>query len=204
MSQIDRDFFYSGYRQAYGPIKEKVFKALESNLLRFDVSEVFTRKSEIAFAFGNMKKETNGTYLPKKEGYYLNVLSDQARVNILYAYYMINNRSAIKTIFPNGRTGINYLGRGDIQLTHIGNYRWVGDEMGIDLVSDPDKALEPDIAFRIMEVFLAKGLPKYFSEKNFNYDTSFYYSRRLINGLDAAREIERDNKKFFQFIKFTD
>jgi hypothetical protein len=45
--------------------------------------------------------------------------------------------------------GADYAGRGYIQLTHKYNYQAAGDALGIDLVGNPDLALDPDIAARI-------------------------------------------------------
>lgn len=42
-----------------------------------------------------------------------------------------------------------YYGRGFIQLTWESTYRSTGDRLGIDLVGDPDLALEPDTAAAI-------------------------------------------------------
>lgn len=42
-----------------------------------------------------------------------------------------------------------FYGRGPLQLTHEKNYKAAGDAIGVDLVSDPDKALDPNNAARI-------------------------------------------------------
>ncbi len=47
-----------------------------------------------------------------------------------------------------------YHGRGFVQTTHLENYRALGDHLGIDLVAEPWRALEPSIA--------AWGLAYYF------------------------------------------
>jgi uncharacterized protein YvpB len=46
--------------------------------------------------------------------------------------------------FPIG--GPQYRGRGWIQLTHIGGYEGAGKHLNLDLVGNPDMALEPDVA----------------------------------------------------------
>ncbi len=45
--------------------------------------------------------------------------------------------------------GADYAGRGYTQLTHRYNYQAAGDALGVDLVNNPDLALDPDIAARI-------------------------------------------------------
>lgn len=46
--------------------------------------------------------------------------------------------------------GIKYAGRGYVQITGHHNYKEMGQALGIDLVNDPDKALEPVTAARIL------------------------------------------------------
>jgi predicted chitinase len=45
--------------------------------------------------------------------------------------------------------GETYKGRGWIQLTGVKNYQRYGDELGIDLVNNPDLAADPDNALKI-------------------------------------------------------
>lgn len=50
----------------------------------------------------------------------------------------------------NGNTeqgdGYTYRGRGYVQVTWKNNYRAIGAEIGVDLVREPDRMLEPEIA----------------------------------------------------------
>lgn len=50
-----------------------------------------------------------------------------------------------------------YYGRGFIQLTHDYNYRAAGQKLGIDLLSNPDKALEPEFAAKVLTFFWRGG-----------------------------------------------
>ncbi len=45
--------------------------------------------------------------------------------------------------------GSDYAGRGYIQLTHDYNYRAAGDALGLDLIGNPDLALDPTIAAQV-------------------------------------------------------
>lgn len=55
--------------------------------------------------------------------------------------------------------GSDYYGRGYIQLTHDYNYRDIGNKIGVDLVNNPDMALDPKIAAKVLAVFFKeKGI----------------------------------------------
>lgn len=45
--------------------------------------------------------------------------------------------------------GSDYAGRGFIQLTHDYNYQAAGQAIGVDLLNDPDLAMEPEIAAKV-------------------------------------------------------
>lgn len=45
--------------------------------------------------------------------------------------------------------GVRFKGRGPIQLTGRSNYEAAGRALGIDLVNNPERAADPDVAFRV-------------------------------------------------------
>jgi len=54
--------------------------------------------------------------------------------------------------------GWKYRGRGYNQLTFKGNYKKYGDAIGVDLVSNPDKANDPKVASKIAVQFAKNGI----------------------------------------------
>jgi putative chitinase len=52
--------------------------------------------------------------------------------------------------------GKRFKGRGPIQLTGRANYRRFGDLLGVDLLADPPRAANPDVAFRVAGLFWSK------------------------------------------------
>lgn len=89
---------------------------------------------------------------------------------------------------PDPSTGHVYYGRGLIQITWGGNYRRVGDAIGVNLYADPDEALKPLIAARIAAQGMRDGL---FSgvrlDQFFNDERDDpIAARRIINGQDRA------------------
>ena len=57
--------------------------------------------------------------------------------------------------------GPDYHGRGFIQLTHRSNYDACGRALGVDLVNNPNWALDPDVAVRALAWFFKEhGIPE--------------------------------------------
>ena len=101
----------------------------------------------------------------------------------------------IEVIDESGKKFKNaYYGRGYVQLTWSKNYKTIGEKLGIknDLHIHPEKALEPEIAYKIMSygmrngTFTGKKLSSYITGTTADY----YNARRIINGLDKAQLIQ--------------
>lgn len=52
--------------------------------------------------------------------------------------------------------GKRFKGRGPIQLTGRANYQRFGDLLSVDLLADPPRAANPDVAFRVAGLFWSK------------------------------------------------
>jgi len=98
----------------------------------------------LAYAMATMKHETAGSFQPVNEGYY----NDEK-----YGYEpgFTGRNEARKRGYDGGE---DYYGRGYIQLTGLGNYKTYGDALGIDLVNNPDLANDPEIAAKIMALYM--------------------------------------------------
>jgi predicted chitinase len=89
-------------------------------------------------------------------------------------------------------------GRGYVQLTWKDNYRKYEKIMGLDLVDNPDLALEPENALFILVhgfrtgTFTGRKITDYINED----ETDFYNARKCINGLDRAEEIAELAEKY--------
>ncbi|MFP2899495.1 LysM peptidoglycan-binding domain-containing protein [Corallococcus sp. 4LFB] len=83
--------------------------------------------------------------------------------------------------------GKRYKGRGPIQLTGRANYRAAGKALGIDLEGHPERAKDPDVAFRIAGWYWqSRNLNSYADAGNFREVT-----RRINGGYNglASREM---------------
>jgi putative chitinase len=95
--------------------------------------------------------------------------------------------------------GVRYCGRGDVQITWRSNYARVGKLIGADLESNPERALEPAIAAKIMVGGMRHGW--FTGRKLSDYDLpgggyNHVAARAIINGKDKAQLIAGYAKKF--------
>lgn len=96
--------------------------------------------------------------------------------------------------------GAKYAGRGYVQLTGKSNYQKATDKLrslgyAVDLVAQPDRAMEPEIAAEVMVSGMSEG---WFTSRKLSDDLpasgpaslrQFVLSRDIINGTDKDDEI---------------
>ena len=90
--------------------------------------------------------------------------------------------------------GYRYRGRGFVQLTGRRNYVFASRKLGLDLVDNPDLALEPNVAAHILFRGMIEGW--FTGRKLADYirpgrQARYVATRRVVNGLDRARRIAR-------------
>lgn len=130
---------------------------------------------QVAYVLATVEWETNRTFKPVREAYWKS--EEWRRRNLRY--------------YP-------YYGRGYVQLTWEANYRKYAKILGIDLVGNPDLALEPEIALFILVhgfktgAFTGKKLEDFVKEDGYD----FIQARRCINALDKAEEIAALAEKY--------
>lgn len=87
-----------------------------------------------------------------------------------------------------------YIGYGYVQLTWKDNYARIGNLIGVDLIKNPEKALDPEVASEIMVLGMVRGwfTGVGFQKKRpvYKYDRiSYIRARAIINGTDKAEAI---------------
>lgn len=93
-----------------------------------------------------------------------------------------------------------YYGRGRVQLTWDFNYKKAGEELKVDLLNNPDLALDSTVATQIMFLgmeegwFTGKKLDNYFTKTFSNWNVA----RKIINGTDRAAEIGGYAQMFYK------
>lgn len=154
----------------------------------FDVWEKFgdEDRNRLAFVLATARRESMSSFLPIREapgcqtdekcrerkiGEMLQKRADK-QGNTARANYAVPNKD-----------GRRFYGRGYLQLTFEDNYRKTGTALGIDLVNDPDRALDPQIAGEVLVRAMLGGW--YGSRK----PLSFYIDGDAIDWINARNNV---------------
>jgi putative chitinase len=183
MIKVDRPKFFATYTARLGSITEEQKNAL---MFLLDSAEQdvdhWPTIQQLAYGLATFKWETAHTFRP---------------------VYERGPRSSFDKYEPgtklgkdlgNTVAGDGYLfrGRGYVQLTGRANYRHAGEQLHIDLLSNPDAALDPTNAFKIASTGMRDG---WFTGKKLDHyiragtTPDYFNARRIINGLDNAQKI---------------
>lgn len=162
---------------------------------------------QIAYLLATAEHETGGSMRPNTEN--LNYTS-VARIRAVWPSRFPTDESAqpfvrnppglAKTVY-NGRLGNRpdsvdgwvFRGRGLVHITGRGNYRRMGERIGVDLENDPDVALRTDVAVDCLVIGSLEGLytglrlGRYVGADREHAD--YRNARRVINSLDQADHI---------------
>ena len=148
-------------------MKDGTIVAVTSECIRQGMS----LKSQIAYVLATADHETNHTFQPVTEAYWLP--NPDAYLRQQHADY-----------YP-------YYGRGYVQLTWKNNYEKYGKLLHKALVGHPELALDPEIALFVLVhgfktgTFTGRKISDYIDAQK----KDFRNARRCINGTDKAAEI---------------
>jgi len=176
--KIDRQKFIAAYEAAFGVIAKPEWKAgLDTLLGAAEGDPQITDLRWLAYMLATVKQECAGHWLPIEE-----FGKGQGR----------DYGKPVTVTDPAGNKFTNvYYGRGYVQLTWVDNYRTMGTQLGNRLVYEPQLALDPEIAYKVMSLGMRKGmftgvgLSKYINDQKCDYVNA----RRIINGTDKAQTI---------------
>ena len=104
---------------------------------------------------------------------------------------------------PNGKVvPAKYHGRGYIQLTHDYNYKKYGDRLGVDLLNNPELALDGDVAAKIAVEYWKDNVRP--TVKG-NWDNVFLHSKAInlpsATSPSQVRGMADRQKKYDQYLK---
>lgn len=155
-----------------------------------------TRLEWLAYMLATAYHETAQTMQPVRETL---ASSDDKAIQILDRAFAAGKLSWVKTPYwRKDRDGKSWLGRGLPQLTHKRNYEIMSPIVGVDLVADPNRAMDPPVAIKIMfegmerGSFTAHKLSAHINDQK----TDYYNARRIINGVESAAKVATYAKQF--------
>ena len=182
--KIDHAKFIGLYKAQYGALNDSQASGMDK-LLGFleqdkDVSDV----RWAAYMLATIKHECDDTWQPVAE----------KGPPSYFDQYNAGTDKGIRLGNTQPGDGVRFRGRGYVQITGRANYSKLGQalNLGTGLIDNPDKALEPQTAYRIMSYGMRKGaftgrkLTDYISDAGCDY----FNARRIINALDQAERIQ--------------
>jgi len=200
-TKIDRKFFFQHLKDTglFASLSQSQVGGMTTILDHWEQKSGLKDSRYLAYMFGTAYKETGRTMQPIREGF---AKTTEGAIKAVTALY---NKGGIKTNYslPDKTTGKSYFGRGFVQITWLKNYQAFSKILNIDLVNNPDLALDPAVATEIMfygminGTFTTKKLSDYFTADG---KSDWKNARRIINGLDCADEIAGYAQKFYQSI----
>ena len=180
--QIDHAKFFNGYRSAYGKLAQATIDGLELLGRNMEDDPDLKNVQWAAYMLATVKHECANRWAPITE------FGNKEYFNKYETGTPIGKR--LGNTEPGD--GFRFRGRGYVQITGRANYSRLSRILGLgpdeDLVADPDHALRPIIAYRIMSVgmrtglFTGKKLTDYINAQGSDYKNA----RRIINGTDQA------------------
>lgn len=191
---LDKKYFYKQYQTLFGSLTKQNVTNIE--LIIDSISEYYQSENRIcnsnqlAYMLATVKHETADTYKP------INEYGGKKYYEEMYDPILGKNAKRKKMAMDNGNTsqgdGVKYHGRGFVQLTWKDNYNRMGDKFNVDLVNNPELALDPKLALKILVYGSESGTFTGLKLEDFinSNDKDYYNARKVINGLDKAKKIE--------------
>jgi putative chitinase len=199
--KFDRKTFFDHYRTVFGPLKQELVNALEFLLDNIEQdsrwAESDTGLRQLAYTLATFKWETAHTFEPIHE------FGGAAYFNKRYG-----PGTKVGKILGNTKTGDGALfhGRGYVQLTGRTNYAKAARLTGEDLLSDPDRALVPAIAYNIAVQGMMDGWFTTRKLSNYIKDGSpplYEEARQIINDHDKATQIADIARQMAEILRFS-
>jgi putative chitinase len=183
---VNSSIFFDRWRATFGKLDDGQVRTLQT-FIDYWNGRNLTDLRWLAYVMATTHGEVGPRLQPVREGF---ASSDvEARHHV--ARLKKNGKIKVNYALPDKTTGKSYYGRGFVQLTHKSNYEAMGKILGLDLVNNPDLALDPAIATKIIFVgmergtFTGKKLSDYFPPGR---PSDWRNARKIINGLDAAEK----------------
>ena len=155
---INRSFFFDTIRANLfdGSLKQSQVEGLTAILDKWEQESPGNDDRWLAYMLATAHHETGRTMQAVRETF---AGSDDQAIRILNKAYTSGVLTWVRRPYwQRDAEGKSWLGRGLVQLTHKDNYRRLGEALGIDLLSDPTKAMDLPVAVDIMFIGMTQGL----------------------------------------------
>ena len=205
VTQINRKTFFDTVRMGLfgGRMSGTQVAGIEAILDAWERGHAGGDLRWLAYMLATAFHETAATMQPVRETL---APSDAAAAARLESAWARGRLGAVKTPYWRADAeGRYWLGRGLVQLTHKANYERMSRETGVDLVADPGRAMEMDVAVQVLFAGMEKGLftgrrlADYFAEGRADWTNA----RRIINGLDRAADVAAYGRTFHRALGAT-
>ena len=203
--QFNRDIYFAQHEANFGIPSDSQRAGLDALLgfietdpaLTLDAN--FTHLRWAAYILATIRLETGEAYQPVPEGWDLSY-NDVCSIRCDRGPYTATSQQDYFNFWYSGVNGNGdyasgdgylYRGRGYVQITGRGNYAALGMALGIDLVNNPDLALDPATAYQIISygmrtgAFGPHGLDYYITDTT----TDYLNARRTVNGTNQAQAV---------------
>ena len=205
--KIDREHLFDTARPTFGGYTNSRIQGIDTILDAFEAGNF--DKDEEAYMLATATWESAKTMQAVRET--LATTDDQA-ISRLENAWRTGKLTWVKTPYwRKDAEGKSWFGRGLVQITHKANYDRLGKAIGVDLVSNPSRALELPVAIKIMTTGMKLGLfttgklDQYLDgvDESWAEDyREFVNARRIINGKDRAEEIAKLAMMFKSGIRY--
>jgi putative chitinase len=198
--KIDRKAFFDSVRLTLfgGSLTQKQVEGMSAILDYWEREHTTADGRWLAYLLGTAYHETDRKMQPVRE------YGSTAYFNRRYSAPPTGRSAAVAKSLGNTEQddGARFCGRGFVQLTGRRNYADWARRLELDLVGDPDLALDLDASVRILVegsilgTFTGKKLSDYFEGPTGDWRNA----RRIINRLDKADLIGGEARNFYAAI----
>ena len=185
--------FFEKYGEQFEPLTDDGKSVLTRLFSLIEKDKTMTDVRLVAYTLATIKWETGDSFKPITE------IGSDEELEKRYGGRFGNTEPG---------DGARYKGRGYLLLTGKTNYKLVNEKLGLagtdsDIVKNPEKVMDPEIAYRVAGAMMSQGLAtgKKLGDFINTQDTDYTNARKIVNGLDHAEEIATSAKKFEQILR---
>jgi predicted chitinase len=202
---INRDFFFDHIRESLfkGSLRQSQLDGITEILDKWEAESSKDDDRWLAYMLGTTHHETGRTMQPVRETF---AVTDDDAIKRLDRAWTAGKLSYVKTPYwQRDADGKSWLGRGFVQLTHKANYKKLGTAINVDLLTDPDQAMDLVTATKVLFVGMRNGL--FTSAKLTDFFNAskedWVKARKIINGLESADLVASYAKTYYAAISYT-